>query len=94
MNGRRGTRAKIRGVGYSGPDSTRPAQRPEANRANDLTGEGGSAPGGLSTFPPTSGQGANTARPNANDFPSDAQAAATLGQGHPKSQKVGQSWQS
>jgi len=87
---RRGTRA--RGTGYSGPDSTKPAQRPEANRANDWSGSGGSAPGGLTSFPLTSGQGVSTSRPNANDEPMDADAARILAQGHPKSVQVKRSW--
>ena len=37
---------KIRGAGYSGPDSTRPTQQQES----DITNLGGTAPGGQTAF--------------------------------------------
>jgi len=67
-----GPYTRKRGFGYSGPDSTRPTQKPEPNRSNDLTGEGGSAPGGLSSFPIkeyVSLKETPTSRPNAMDNP-------------------------
>jgi hypothetical protein len=67
-----GPYTRKRGFGFSGLDSTRPSQKPEPNRANDTTGQGGSAPGGLSTFPIeeyVSLKETPTSRPNANDEP-------------------------
>lgn len=67
-----GPYTRKRGFGFSGLDSTRPSQKPEPNRANDTTGEGGSAPGGLSSFPIeeyVSLKETPTSRPNALDDP-------------------------
>ncbi len=96
MNGRRGTRAKTRGYGYSGPDSTRPAQQPEKSSSwGNLPG--GSAPGGTVGVPLSTRQAlaeTPTSRPNANNVPEvgDGDAAGALAQGHPKSAQVKRSW--
>lgn len=63
-------KARQRGVGYSGPDSTRPTQQPES----DLQNLGGTAPGGLVGFP---GGAAQWNTPNAAAHEENSPPGAT-----------------
>lgn len=58
-------KAKTRGTGYSGPDSTRPTQKQEA----DPTVTGGTAPGGIVAFMGAASQWANSNSASRNNFP-------------------------
>ena len=58
-------KAKTRGTGYSGPDSTRPTQQQEADPA--VTG--GTAPGGVVAFMGAASQWANSNSASRNNFP-------------------------
>jgi hypothetical protein len=56
---------KQRGTGYSGPDSTRPTQDQEGDRANT----GGTAPGGTVAFMGAASQWSTSNSANRNNFP-------------------------
>lgn len=58
-------KVKQRGTGYSGPDSTRPNQSQESDRAN----EGGTAPGGTVAFMGAASQWSASNSANRNNFP-------------------------
>ncbi len=58
-------RAKTRGVGYSGADSTKPTQPQEG----DLQNEGGTAPGGTVAFMGAASQWSTSNAANRNNFP-------------------------
>lgn len=58
-------KVKQRGTGYSGPDSTRPNQSQESDRAN----EGGTAPGGTVAFMGAASQWSTSNAANRNNFP-------------------------
>jgi hypothetical protein len=58
-------KVKQRGTGYSGPDSTRPNQPQESDRAN----EGGTAPGGTVAFMGAASQWSSSNAASRNNFP-------------------------
>ena len=58
-------RAKTRGVGYSGADSTKPTQPQEG----DLQNEGGTAPGGTVAFMGAASQWSTSNAASRNNFP-------------------------
>ena len=58
-------KVKQRGTGYSGPDSTRPNQSQESDRAN----EGGTAPGGTVAFMGAASQWSTSRAAQRNNFP-------------------------
>ena len=59
-------RSKVRGTGYSGPDSTKPTQPQEG----DLAATGGTAPGGTVAFIGAASQWSTSNAANRNNFPS------------------------
>ena len=58
-------KVKRNGTGYSGPDSTRPNQSQESDRAN----EGGTAPGGTVAFMGAASQWSASNAASRNNFP-------------------------
>ena len=58
-------KAKQNGVGYNGPNSTRPTQPQES----DLANEGGTAPGGTVAFMGAASQWSTSNAANRNNFP-------------------------
>ncbi len=58
-------KAKVRGSGHSGPDSTKPTQAQEGDRANT----GGTAPGGTVAFMGAASQWSTSNAANRNNFP-------------------------
>jgi hypothetical protein len=58
-------RAKVRGHGYSGPDSTKPTQPQEGDFANT----GGTAPGGTVAFMGAASQWSTSNAANRSNFP-------------------------